>query len=145
MKLYVIRHAQAVSTFTNERALTPKGQQQSMNIGNYFKASGVVPDIVLASPMLRARQTAEILCVSAGFVLPQVESWLSCGMSPEAAMHELKAYAALDSVVIVGHQPDLGFFLDKVLGGFPHAVKKASVSVLANYGGDTELEDYRSF
>ncbi len=45
-------------------------------------------------------------------------------MSPEAAMHALKAYAALDSVVIVGHQPDLSFFLDKVLVGFPHVVKK---------------------
>ncbi len=29
-----------------------------------------MPDIVLASPMLRARQTAEILCVSAGFYSP---------------------------------------------------------------------------
>lgn len=145
MKLYVIRHAQAESAFTGERCLSPKGEQQSMDIGAYFKAHSISADIVLTSPVLRARQTAEILCSTAELDAPTIEAWLSCGMSPEEAGNELRAYAELNTVVIVGHEPDLSFFLHKTLGDFPHAVKKASVSVIENYGTSPSLENYKRF
>lgn len=134
MKLYVIRHAEAAASNGSEITLTEKGERQAVELGDYFRKRGLRPDIVLTSPVLRAKQTAEILCDVARIEVPCVEAWLACGMAPEVAHAELLSYAGLESVVIVGHQPDLGAFLADALGEFDYAVKKASLTLI----------DYRS-
>lgn len=147
MKLYVIRHAEAVSAMS-ERKLTEKGERQSIELGRYFLENGLVPEVVLTSPVLRARQTAEILSSVAGFGEPLIEGWLSCGMSPEKARRELQAYAALNSVVLVGHEPDLSYLIQDVLGECKHAVKKASLTIIAQYlepGHSPKQSEYLRF
>ena len=69
MKLSIIRHAQAVDYVAigsdGERTLTEKGSEQSTGLGRYLREAEQLPDIVLSSPVLRARQTAELLCQAA--------------------------------------------------------------------------------
>ena len=134
MKLYVIRHAKA-SDFgdsAGKRALTKSGIEQSVAIGSYFKSNRIKPEIVLTSPVLRAHQTAEILCENGGIATPVICPWLKCGMSVEQAVSELKVYSDFSSLAIVGHNPDLYFLLHYLLDqcSAPSGVKKASVTVL---------------
>ncbi|HEY7093383.1 MAG TPA: histidine phosphatase family protein [Ktedonobacterales bacterium] len=64
--LYLVRHGENLANITKEfsyRAvdypLTPKGAMQSEQTAEYFADKGV--DIIYTSPLLRARQTAEII------------------------------------------------------------------------------------
>ncbi|MFC5049792.1 SixA phosphatase family protein [Rubritalea spongiae] len=138
MKLYVIRHAQAEDfgdvKWGDTRPLTAKGWKQATAIGDYFKKSTGRPELVLTSPVLRAEQTAQQLCETGELESPHIVEWLRCGMRPEQAVSELKAYESFERVVIVGHNPDLYFLLQHLLveGDAPRHVKKASVTVLEN-------------
>jgi broad specificity phosphatase PhoE len=65
-KLYLVRHGENLANITKEfsyRAvdypLTPKGVLQAEQTAEYFLDKGI--DAIYASPLLRARQTAEIL------------------------------------------------------------------------------------
>lgn len=136
MKLLLIRHAKAEpwgGASDGERALTEKGHRQSRQVGRFLEERDLVPDLVLHSPLVRARETAEIVCESCGAEAPVQEAWLSCGMRPEEALAELSAYRdSMETVAIVGHEPDFSGLVGYLLGaeGGYVQVKKASVILL---------------
>src|SRR4029077_4428252 len=64
--LYLVRHGENPANITKEFSyhavdypLTPKGVLQAEQTAEYFSSRGV--DAIYTSPLLRARQTAEIL------------------------------------------------------------------------------------
>jgi len=136
MELLLIRHAKAESHSFDDsgRVLTEKGVAQAQRVGEFLKENDFVPDLTLASPLVRARQTAEHFCVSAGAGEPIIESWLACGMRPTMAMRELAAYSEFGRVAIVGHEPDFSYLAEWLLGcqagGFH--VRKASVILFSD-------------
>jgi phosphohistidine phosphatase len=119
MKLILLRHGKA-EDFNVEgdfsRSLVEKGRDQARNAARVLKSAGELPHIVLTSPLVRARQTADEFCQSAGIPGATLQSWLACGMSPETAMRELAAFQDFKSVAIVGHEPDLSKLLEWLLG-----------------------------
>jgi phosphohistidine phosphatase len=119
MQLILLRHGKAEDRHAEGdrfRALVEKGHQQARQAGNLLKLSAGLPEIVLSSPLVRTRQTAEIFCEAAGMPGPVVQSWLACGMDPETALSELRAYRDFGRVMIVGHEPDFSTLLQWVLG-----------------------------
>lgn len=136
MELLVIRHAKAEDHGHPEgdgaRALVAKGFDQSGKLGRLLKRVNRRPDVVLTSPLVRARQTAETLCEAAGMPGPVVQGWLACGMDPEVAIRELVAFSDFERVAIVGHEPDLSSLIEWLLGctGSSVEVKKASITCL---------------
>jgi phosphohistidine phosphatase len=118
MLIYLLRHAEAELLAESDRArrLTPKGDEQAERVGKFCHEQGIEPPVILSSPVIRARQTAKLVAKS----LPGAElievPWAACGMDPWAAMEELKSYAKLPSVMLVGHQPDLGALAAVLLG-----------------------------
>ncbi|WP_193213200.1 SixA phosphatase family protein [Luteolibacter marinus] len=136
MELFVIRHAKAEAhghpQGDGARALVAKGIDQSQRIGRFLKQIDRRPDVILTSPLVRARETAEHLCKAAEMPGPVVQGWLACGMDPETAIRELVAFCDFERVGIVGHEPDLSSFIEWLLGcsGSSVEVKKACVSGL---------------
>lgn len=135
MIVYFLRHADAEphagSDF--ERKLTPKGLEQSEKVGRFCARIGLVPEIVLSSPVVRARQTAEIVARKLGEVELLECSWLACGMRPETCAAELKNFSKFGEVLLVGHEPDFSSAITFFLGcENPGALKvrKASLTVL---------------
>lgn len=119
MELIVMRHGKAADSHPDgdhSRTLTPKGQRQAQRQARRLAAIGLLPDIVLCSPLARARQTAEAFCQTAGIPGPVIQGWLSCGMSPEAAMRELGGFSEFERVALVGHEPDLSMFIASIIG-----------------------------
>ena len=137
MKLLLIRHAKAEAhghpQGDGARALTEHGRRQSRKVGAFLRREDLVPDMVLSSPLVRARETAEIVCAAAGADPPVVQNWLGCGMHPAEALRELAVFAtSARRVAIVGHEPDFSGLVEYLLGtqqGFVR-VKKASVILL---------------
>ena len=63
--LLVLRHAQTEDirpgSRDTERRLTPDGERQARQVGEYLRAQGMTVDAVLCSSAARARKTLELL------------------------------------------------------------------------------------
>ena len=118
MLLYLLRHAEAEALAESDvvRQLTPKGEQQAAKVGKFCLKHGIEPAVILTSPVLRARQTAERVAKSLTAAELIEVPWAACGMDAFKAMEELAAYRQLPAVMLVGHQPDLGFLAAALLG-----------------------------
>ena len=102
--VHLCRHATAAPGDPDElRELTPAGVDQAKTLARRLAASPNRPATVLTSPLVRARQTAEILAEETGAEL-KVEPLLA----PGATAHELRRAVAgvVGAVATVGHQPD---------------------------------------
>jgi phosphohistidine phosphatase len=67
MHVILVRHAEAVNVGEDgvstdfDRHLTPHGREQAAKLADAFAARGVGPSVVVTSPLVRAKQTAEPL------------------------------------------------------------------------------------
>ena len=135
MDLIILRHGKAENTSMDgdfSRALVEKGREQARRAGERLKGAGVLPDIVLTSPLLRARQTADEFCQAAGMPGPVIQSWLASGMPPAMAIRELAAFRDFKRVAIVGHEPDFSQLIEWILGAASRSieVKKGTIACL---------------
>ena len=135
MDLILLRHGKAEIHGGDgdfSRGLVEKGREQARRAARLLKAAAVLPDIVLTSPLVRARQTADEFCQAAGISGAVIQGWLGCGMAPETAMAELTAFRDFKRVVIVGHEPDFSALIQWILGaiGGSIEVKKGAIACL---------------
>ena len=133
MDLILHRHGKAEDTNPGgdfSRQLVERGREQARRAAKLLKAAGVLPDIVLTSPLIRARQTADEFCQTAGMPGPVIQNWLACGFAPETALGELTGFSEFKRVMIVGHQPDFAQLIEWILGskGGGIEVKKGSIA-----------------
>lgn len=133
MLLHLIRHAEAEPHRLDDfsRCLTEKGFKQARRIGCFMKEQCLRPEIILTSPVVRARETAEIIAKLMGKPPLTEVPWAACGMNPEVALTELSGYVKLDSVMIVGHEPDLSSLSAALIGlGRSESIQVAKASLL---------------
>lgn len=113
MQLYLVRHAEAAGGEPDElRPLTAAGREQARSLGVRLREEGVRPDAILTSPLLRARETAELLARELGVVV-QPDERLAPGATAAAIA---EAAGRWDTVVAVGHQPDCGLIAAALTG-----------------------------
>lgn len=116
MDLYVIRHADAQPLQESipddaDRPLTETGIGQSKALAQCLQKLGVKLDVVLTSPLLRAKQTAEEMLRNWSGTKPAVEvvqELADAGKRKRLA--KLLREVGKESVAIIGHQPDLSTF-----------------------------------
>jgi len=120
MRLLLVRHAAAVPRGTagvsdDERPLTSSGK-----IKFRLAASGLArvvrrPDVLLTSPLSRARATAEIAARGFKHLEPRLEPALA-DESVDGVLLVLKAQAPGATVALIGHEPGLSALLARLLG-----------------------------
>jgi phosphohistidine phosphatase len=104
VRLYLVRHAKAASGVPDElRPLTPEGREQARKLGK--RLAGKRIEAIVTSPLLRARETAELLAKACG-----LEAETDERLAPGATSSDARGAAAGrgERVVLVGHQPDFG-------------------------------------
>ncbi len=110
--LWLLRHGDAEDGSPDaERKLTEKGRRQSTAAGAALAALGVKLEACLASPKVRAAQTAELACEALG-VEPELEPKLAGGRFDAEAL----AAGLGDEVLLVGHDPDFSMALHSLTG-----------------------------
>ena len=125
MEIYVIRHgiAEPLGTgdeFSDEkRSLTDEGRARMREVVKGLKKLGVQLDLILTSPLVRAVQTAEILAGSLGINKKEIHQTptLAPGGAVELLFAEIKNRAGAESIAVVGHQPDLGQLISRIVQG----------------------------
>jgi phosphohistidine phosphatase len=136
MNLFIIRHGLAgeYGTYTNdnERPLTEEGKHKTRQVAKRLREFGVQFDLILTSPLVRARQTAEILLdLGLGNQLKTAD-YLAPGGAIEDWIDWLRSWQPLekDSLALVGHEPNLTSWAEQLLWGESRGVlelKKAGV------------------
>jgi phosphohistidine phosphatase len=140
LDVYLVRHAIAElrdATRWPDDSLRPL----SADGGKRFRRAAhglrrIVPavEIVLASPYVRAWQTAELLRDEAGWPAPERSFALAGDRPPAAALDALRMHAERGSVALVGHEPNLSWLASLLLAGDERAIsvelKKGGVVLL---------------
>lgn len=121
MKLLLVRHATAVPGGTpgipdEERPLTKEGTAEFLVAARGLARIVERPDVLLTSPLPRARVTAEIAARAFDLGEPRSEPALAGG-SVAAIIAGLTAHPPDATVALVGHEPVLGELLARLLGG----------------------------
>lgn len=138
MELYLIRHAEAAPAKENgvsdeDRPLTSHGEGQASALGKALCGHGVELRLIISSPLLRARQTAEALLREWREPKPdfRVYKELALGGKRRPLLRALREQGA-DKVAIVGHEPELGELAAYLLGSkkLHIALDKAAVAAL---------------
>ena len=137
MRALLIRHATAVPRGTpgipdDERKLTPKGKARFRVAAKGLARIASRPDVLLTSPLPRARQTAKIAARAFKRVEPTDEPALARGGVP-AILRALEAHPAGATVALVGHEPTLSVLLAHLLGardGDRFAFKKGGAALV---------------
>ena len=114
MRLLLVRHAEAAPGDPDElRELTGNGRRQAAELGERLAAEDVA--VILTSPLIRARQTAEALGDAVGADV-EIDERLAPGATPDGVREAVSGRG--DTVVAVGHEPDCSW-IAAVLGDRP--------------------------
>ncbi|MBF2025571.1 MAG: phosphohistidine phosphatase SixA [Oscillatoriales cyanobacterium C42_A2020_001] len=135
IELYLIRHGLAGESGSypddDQRPLTEEGKKKTRQVAKRLSNLGLQFDLILTSPLVRARQTAEILMDLE--LSKQLESedsladgninrWLEWFQSWEPGKHQ--------QLALVGHEPSLSQWAEQLIWGKPKGAiefKKAGV------------------
>ena len=125
MNLYLLRHGIAVETGTpgfendSDRPLIPKGERRLRSAAAAMKKLELSFDLILSSPFVRARQTAEIVAGELK-LKKRIEFFdgLLPGGNPRALIHALNELKpAPENVLLVGHEPYLSWLISLLVSG----------------------------
>ena len=125
MNLYLLRHGIAVDRGSpyypsdDDRPLTPEGQQKMLQAARGMKALRLAFDLILSSPVLRARQTAEIVAgVFDTMNLLSFSPHLSTSGDARALVKQLnEQYADRKDILLAGHEPYLSGMVSRLVSG----------------------------
>src|SRR5258708_5104438 len=119
--IFLLRHAksswkdQSLPDF--ERPLNRRGRRAAETIGRYLKTRDVVPDLVLSSTAIRARETVEIVVRTAKW---RTEVRYDERIYEAGAMRLLEIVSQIENdrktVLVVGHNPGMEEFLQLLSG-----------------------------
>jgi phosphohistidine phosphatase len=141
MDLYILRHAIAEERANptpggdSQRRLTPEGKTKMRQVAKGMKALDLEFDLILSSPFVRAKETAEI--VAEVFKLTdslKFTPFLASDGNPKNLLDELKGhYHRRKSVLLVGHESYLSRLISLLISG------DTAISILLKKGGLCKL------
>ncbi len=132
-ELYLIRHGIAVERGSyaqdGDRPLTEIGRQKTRKVAQRLSELDLRFDLILTSPLVRARQTADILAdlglgksvETSPYLVPEgdFEGWLSWLQRWQGGDRNLArpTHSPAPSLALVGHQPDLADWAETLVWG----------------------------
>ncbi|HUK24637.1 MAG TPA: phosphohistidine phosphatase SixA [Terriglobales bacterium] len=121
MLVYFLRHASAGQSLSNlkkdeKRALDKAGIEQCGYVGRALAALDVQVEVIISSPLKRAAQTASLVGNELSYEGKLVfENALRPGAGVAEFRQLLDKYSKRESIMVVGHNPNLSEFLGHVI------------------------------
>jgi len=147
MDVILIRHAKAEARDANTwpdddlRPLTAEGRAEQRAASRAMKKMGIKFDFLVTSPLLRARETADLVAKGYRWTEePQVAEEMGHEYSVGAVVKLLAKFPPDASVALVGHEPDLSDLASALISkncDVRIAVKKSGV-VCVEFDGQAE-------
>jgi phosphohistidine phosphatase len=137
MRLYLVRHGEAAKTSETggldaDRKLTSRGEEDISLMGKLLNRIDGKVGHILTSPFARAEKTGQILAAIFGADCPVIPTEkLAPGFRMRPLLEEITQFQNDTSLLMVGHQPDLGIFLTYLIGGGSAGVMAYSPGAVA--------------
>ncbi len=138
--IYLLRHGIATDRELcpedEGRELTPQGIEKTTAVAQKLHELGLRCDLILTSPLVRAKQTAQILATEFSGTALEVVDWLAPEGSFGAWEDWLDQNQVPDSLFLVGHEPDLSMWAELMIWGGVSGnilLKKAGILGLVRY------------
>jgi phosphohistidine phosphatase len=134
--VYILRHGKAEDarpgTGDADRRLTRKGRAEIFAAGRWMAAQELRFDLIAASPLIRAQETATIIAESLG-EKDQLATWreLAPGGNPDAMCHQIGKHPDMRALLLVGHEPLLSALISYIITGNENAAIAMSKGALA--------------
>ena len=134
-ELYLVRHAVAEERGAkwpddSKRPLTADGMSRMKKSARGLDRLDVAFDVILSSPLVRARQTAEILSteMEGHPAIVTIDS-LAPGAAFASLVADLEKHARKTRIALVGHEPAIGELAARLIGS-RHSIefKKGAVA-----------------
>lgn len=136
MILYFLRHGKAGSPRAaddDHRELTAAGVRALELAAPLWRRVNLRPDVVLSSPLARARQTAKLATDAIGGEV-LVDDRLRPGASWGDLARAMAAHPDARRVLFVGHEPDLSSTVALLTGAASVRMRKGSLACVEFYG-----------
>jgi phosphohistidine phosphatase len=121
MEIYILRHGIAVERGTpgykkdSDRPLTEEGEEKTRQIAKAMLAMDLKFDLILSSPYLRAKQTAQIVATELDEDVTFTDFLVPNG-NPLELVREINDEKP-QRVLLVGHEPDLSQLISILMTG----------------------------
>ena len=120
VRVLIVRHAQAVpqgapGVADADRPLTADGERRFRAAARTIARLQRTPDLLLTSPLIRARQTATLLAEAWGTIAPTAERALAVG-GVDAVIELLERQPRDATVALVGHEPTVSSLVLELVG-----------------------------
>nr|WP_314481372.1 phosphohistidine phosphatase SixA [uncultured Pseudomonas sp.] len=139
MNLWVLRHGEAEPRANSdaERRLTAHGREQVLRSAAHL--AGKPLQAIIASPYVRAQQTAGLVREALGFEdSVRTVPWLTPDSDVQRVIGEIERLG-LDQVLLVSHQPLVGHLVGLLEHGHFQRPAPMSTASLAELDGDWPL------
>lgn len=142
MKVILFRHGPAgrrdLSRWPDDlaRPLTSRGEARTRESARGLARLEPDVSVILTSPLERARATARVVQDVIGTGKPEVLEALAPGSSYRKLIETLATRASDETLLLVGHEPDLGKLVGTLVFGAPAALplKKAGACAISFVG-----------
>ena len=140
-RLYVLRHAKSSwddsSLADFDRPLNTRGLETAPMMGDLMKQRQLLPDAVISSPAIRARETAKLTADAMGFDRPIVFDDRVYEAGPLTLLNVLsEVRETAGSVMLVGHNPGMEGLIRSLTGEIA-AMPTAALAII-----DLEIADW---
>jgi len=119
--LLILRHAKSswedFSLSDHDRPLNKRGEKAASRMGQLIRDQGLTPDLIISSTARRARETVEGVAPACGFDGDIVWEPSLYGGGYSAYTWAIRhAPDAVESIMLVGHNPDLEGLVEALTG-----------------------------
>jgi phosphohistidine phosphatase len=134
--VYILRHGKADAAGTGmsdaDRRLTKKGREDIAAAGRWMAAQELRFDLIAASPLARAQETAAIIAESLGET-DLLVTWkvLGPGGTPDNVCRIIGRHTDMHTILLVGHEPQLSALISRIITGDENAAIVMSKGALA--------------
>jgi phosphohistidine phosphatase len=138
MDLYFLRHGKAEDVGERgasddfSRALTAVGVTEMEAEAKALQRLGLEPHLIVTSPLVRAKQTAQIVAKRLGLKKELVETeMLAPGCDVKHVRKLLSSYDTHQTIMLVGHEPDFSTIVGELIGAASIELKKGGVAAVS--------------
>jgi phosphohistidine phosphatase len=130
MEFHFVRHGDADppegGRSDEERHLTQRGKSETLSLARALYRAGARPEAILTSPLVRARETGQILEGVFG-----CQTQVAPGLGPGCTLGHLQSAVppgVSGSLLLVGHEPDFSRIIGQLVGGARVELKKSGAA-----------------
>ena len=134
MRCYFLRHGIAAepeswSGSDFDRPLTREGRERMEREAKAIDELGIELDCIVTSPLLRAKETAELVAARLGRGVKVIEDdRLAEGFNLERLGAILSSHPDAKSIMLVGHEPTMSITIGRAIGNASIELKKAALA-----------------